>query len=135
MKKEIVALKQPVDVNQVGTYVKPQDWNALISDPRVRVIDTRNVFEVEMGQFKNAINPETEVFSELPQFVAAALSGDKDAPVAMYCTGGIRCEKSTSYLLSQGFKNVYHLEGGILGYLETASNRRVTLGRPMLCLR
>lgn len=120
LKREIVALKKPVDVkNQVGTYVKPEDWNALISDPRVRVVDTRNRFEVDMGKFKNAVNPQTERFSELPVFVEAALAHDKDAPVAMYCTGGIRCEKSTSYLLSQGFKNVYHLEGGILGYLET----------------
>ncbi|NRA56001.1 MAG: rhodanese-related sulfurtransferase [Gammaproteobacteria bacterium] len=120
LKKEIVTMGvEGVDPNQVvGTYVKPQDWNALISDPDVILVDTRNDYEVEIGTFKNAINPNTKTFREFPQYVADNLDKTKHKKVAMYCTGGIRCEKSTAYLKDQGFEEVYHLEGGILKYLE-----------------
>ena len=120
LKQEIVALKVPgIDPRDcVGTYVEPQDWNALISDPSVRVIDTRNDFEVEIGTFKGAEDPKTEDFSDFPAFVDQQLDPAKDEKVAMFCTGGIRCEKATSFLLQKGFKEVYHLRGGILKYLE-----------------
>ncbi len=121
IKPEIVTLRVAgVDpVNQAGTYVKPSDWNALISNPDVVVIDTRNDYEYEIGTFKRAINPKTENFRDFPKYVEEQLSGiDKDTKIAMFCTGGIRCEKSTSYMRSIGFDNVYHLEGGILKYLE-----------------
>ncbi|HEY5807407.1 MAG TPA: rhodanese-related sulfurtransferase [Povalibacter sp.] len=121
LKREIVTLGVPgVDPTQMaGTYVKPEDWNALIDQPDVVVIDVRNDYEVELGTFAGAINPETRSFSELPQWVSeqAALRGKPR--VAMFCTGGIRCEKSTALLRSQGFEEVYHLQGGILKYLET----------------
>jgi len=120
LKKEIVTMGvEGVDPKQVvGTYVKPKNWNALISDPEVLLIDTRNDYEIEIGTFKNAINPNTETFREFPQYVKDNLDKNKHKKVAMYCTGGIRCEKSTAYLKEQGFENVYHLEGGILKYLE-----------------
>jgi UPF0176 protein len=120
LKKEIVTMGvEGIDPNQVvGTYVKPKDWNALISDPDVVTIDTRNDYEIEIGTFKNAINPNTETFREFPDYVAKNLDKNKHKKVAMYCTGGIRCEKSTAYLKEQGFEEVYHLEGGILKYLE-----------------
>jgi len=120
LKKEIVTMGvEGVDPNQVvGTYVKPKDWNALISDPEVLLIDTRNDYEVEIGTFKNAVDPKTETFREFPAYVKKNLDKNKHKKVAMYCTGGIRCEKSTAYLKDQGFEEVYHLEGGILKYLE-----------------
>ena len=120
LKKEIVTMGvEGIDpLRTVGTYVKPQDWNALISDPEVTVIDTRNDYEIEIGTFKNAINPNTESFREFPQYVKDNLAPRKNKKVAMFCTGGIRCEKSTAYLKEQGFDEVYHLEGGILKYLE-----------------
>ncbi|MDP2562718.1 rhodanese-related sulfurtransferase [Psychrobium sp. 1_MG-2023] len=120
LKKEIVTMGvEGIDPNHVvGTYVKPQDWNALISDPEVIVVDTRNDYEVEIGTFKDALNPDTETFREFPQYVKENLDNTKHKKVAMYCTGGIRCEKSTAYLKEQGFDEVYHLEGGILKYLE-----------------
>jgi UPF0176 protein len=102
----------------VGTYVKPADWNALISDPDVLLIDTRNDYEIEIGTFKHAVNPNTESFREFPQYVKDNLDPAKNKKIAMFCTGGIRCEKSTAYLKEQGFDEVYHLEGGILKYLE-----------------
>ncbi len=120
LKKEIVTLGDP-SVNPaeiVGTYVAPRDWNALISDPDVLLIDTRNDYEVQIGTFAGAINPVTRSFSEFPDFVAKAFPDAKDKKVAMFCTGGIRCEKASSYLRSQGFREVYHLKGGILKYLE-----------------
>lgn len=120
VKPEIVTFRQP-NVNptkQVGTYIKPQDWNALISDPDVILIDTRNDFECQIGTFKNAVNPHTTKFSEFPDFVKQHLDPNQNKKVAMFCTGGIRCERATSYMLQQGFENVYHLEGGILKYLE-----------------
>jgi len=119
LKKEIVTMGAPdIDPRHiVGTYVKPEDWNALILDPDVIVVDTRNDYEVGIGTFKGAINPETETFRQFPAYVTENLAGQKDKKVAMFCTGGIRCEKSTAYLKQQGFKDVYHLEGGILKYL------------------
>jgi len=102
----------------VGTYVEPADWNALIADPEVLVLDTRNKYEVDIGSFENAINPETESFRELPAYVEKHLDPVKHKKVAMFCTGGIRCEKSTAFLKQQGFSEVYHLKGGILKYLE-----------------
>jgi len=120
LKKEIVTLGvEGIDPKRVvGTYVKPQDWNALISDPDVVLIDTRNDYEVQIGTFKNAVNPQTDSFREFPQYVKDNLDPQQHKKVAMFCTGGIRCEKSTAYLKEQGFDEVYHLEGGILKYLE-----------------
>ncbi len=120
LKKEIVTLGvEGVDPRQVvGTYVKPAQWNALIADPEVVVIDTRNDYEVQIGTFKHALNPATSSFREFPAYVAGQLDPGKHKKVAMFCTGGIRCEKSTAYLKEQGFEEVYHLEGGILKYLE-----------------
>lgn len=120
LKKEIVTLGvEGVSPTQcVGQYVAPKDWNALISSPDVLLVDTRNKYEVEIGSFQNAINPNTETFKEFPEYVDKHLSDNKDKKVAMFCTGGIRCEKSTALLLKKGFKNVYHLKGGILKYIE-----------------
>lgn len=120
LKKEIVTMGVPtVDPNNiVGTHVDAATWNALLEDPDVLVIDTRNDYEVDIGTFKNAVSPNTKTFREFPDYVARELDPQKHKKVAMFCTGGIRCEKSTSYLLSQGFENVYHLNGGILKYLE-----------------
>ncbi len=120
LKKEIVTMGvtgiDPLKI--VGTYVKPQDWNALISDPEVFVVDTRNSYEYNIGTFSRAIDPKTETFREFPAFVAQHLDPAKHKKIAMFCTGGIRCEKSTAYMKEQGFEEVYHLEGGILKYLE-----------------
>jgi len=121
LKKEIVTLGVPgVDPNQlVGTYVEPQDWNALIADPEVLVIDTRNDYEVAIGTFERAIDPKTKSFREFPEYVEAHFDPAKHKKVAMFCTGGIRCEKASSFMLAEGFEEVYHLKGGILKYLET----------------
>ena len=120
LKKEIVTMGvEDIDPNDiVGTYVEPGDWNKLISDPDVTVIDTRNYYECEIGTFKGAIDPHTESFRELPGYVANNLKPEKNKKVAMFCTGGIRCEKSTAFMKQQGFEEVYHLKGGILKYLE-----------------
>ncbi len=120
LKKEIVTLGvDGIDPKKiVGTYVKPKDWNQLISADDVTVIDTRNDYEVQIGTFKHAINPATNTFREFPDYVKQHLDPQKNPKVAMFCTGGIRCEKSTAYLKELGFKDVYHLEGGILKYLE-----------------
>ncbi|OUL32145.1 rhodanese-related sulfurtransferase [Nostoc sp. 106C] len=120
LKSEIVTLGLPeVDPNeQVGTYVSPQEWNELISDPEVTVIDTRNDYEVNIGTFKRAENPQTTTFREFPEYVRHQLDPNKHKKVALFCTGGIRCEKASSFMLSQGFAEVYHLKGGILKYLE-----------------
>ena len=123
IKPEIVTLGMP-EVNpnqQVGTYVEPEDWNQIIGDPEVVLIDTRNNYEVEIGTFERAKNPRTKSFREFPQYVARHVDPAATPKVAMFCTGGIRCEKASSYLLSQGFKEVYHLKGGILRYLERIS--------------
>jgi len=120
LKKEIVALG--VDgispTKKVGKYVTPEEWNNLIKDPNTIVIDTRNNYEVDIGTFKNSINPKTESFREFPAYVDNNLKNNKSKKVAMFCTGGIRCEKATSLMLEKGFKDVYHLKGGILKYLE-----------------
>ena len=120
LKKEIVTMGvEGIDPNQVvGSYVKPADWNALISDPDVLVVDTRNNYEVEIGTFKDAVNPNTTSFREFPAWATENIAADKTKKIAMFCTGGIRCEKSTAYMKEQGFDEVYHLEGGILKYLE-----------------
>jgi UPF0176 protein len=120
LKKEIVPLGVPeVDPNQkVGTYVTPEEWNQLISDPEVVLIDTRNDYEVQIGTFQGAFNPQTASFREFPDYVRQNLDPQKHKKVAMFCTGGIRCEKASSYMLEQGFEEVYHLKGGILKYLE-----------------
>ncbi|QJR82573.1 rhodanese-related sulfurtransferase [Alteromonas pelagimontana] len=120
LKNEIVTMGvEGIDPRHtVGTYVKPQDWNNLISDPDVVVIDTRNDYEIEIGTFKHAKNPNTSSFREFPQYVEQNLDPGSHKKVAMFCTGGIRCEKSTAYLKEQGFEEVYHLEGGILQYLQ-----------------
>ncbi len=120
LKKEIVTMGvQGIDPKRVvGTYVKPKDWNQLISDPEVLLVDTRNDYEVQVGTFKNALNPETDSFREFPDYVKQQLDPKKHTKIAMFCTGGIRCEKSTAFLKEQGFDDVFHLEGGILKYLE-----------------
>lgn len=120
LKKEIVTMGQPgIDPkNVVGTYIKPKEWNDLISREDVVLIDTRNKYEVEIGTFQNAINPKTGSFREFPQYVKENLDPKKHKKVVMFCTGGIRCEKSTAYLKQQGFEEVYHLQGGILNYLK-----------------
>ncbi|MEG4573460.1 rhodanese-related sulfurtransferase [Microcoleus sp. N3A4] len=121
LKREIVTMGVP-DINprlMAGKYVKPDEWNKLLDDPDVVVVDVRNDFEVSMGTFEGAINPKTKSFSELPEWVLQETALRNKPKVAMFCTGGIRCEKSTAFLRSQGFEEVYHLEGGILKYLET----------------
>lgn len=120
LRKEIVTLGVPnIDPKAIhGTHVDPQEWNKLISDPNVLVIDTRNDYEVKLGTFKGAINPETENFRDFPDYVEKNLSQHKDKKIAMFCTGGIRCEKSTAYLKKIGFDQVFQLNGGILNYLE-----------------
>ena len=120
LKKEIVTIGQPgISPNErVGTYVEPQDWNALISDPEVLLIDTRNDYEVSIGTFEGAIDPQTKTFREFPEYVRLQFDPQKHKKVAMFCTGGIRCEKASSFMLKEGFEEVYHLKGGILKYLE-----------------
>jgi len=121
LKKEIVTLGVAgIDPNeQVGTYVAPEAWNHLISDPEVTLVDTRNRYEFEIGTFNGAQNPDTDAFVEFPEYVEKNLDKNRHRKVAMFCTGGIRCEKASAYMLAQGFEEVYHLEGGILKYLET----------------
>ncbi len=121
LKREIVTMGvEGVDPNKtVGTYVDPSDWNALISDPDTILIDTRNDYEVGIGTFKGAVNPETNTFREFPAWVEANRDNITKPKVAMFCTGGIRCEKASSFMLENGFDDVYHLKGGILKYLET----------------
>ncbi|WP_108814023.1 oxygen-dependent tRNA uridine(34) hydroxylase TrhO [Loktanella sp. Alg231-35] len=120
LKKEIVTMGQPdVDpVAKVGQYVDPADWNDLISAPDVAVIDTRNDYEVAIGTFEGAVDPETKSFGEFPEWWEKNKHRFLNKRVAMFCTGGIRCEKSTNYLMGQGVEDVYHLKGGILKYLE-----------------
>jgi UPF0176 protein len=103
----------------VGEYIEPEAWNDLISRPDVLLVDTRNDYEVGIGTFKGAIDPETPTFRDFPAYVESALASERDRPVAMFCTGGIRCEKATAYLRERGFSEVYHLKGGILAYLES----------------
>ena len=122
LKQEIVTLGQPVDPGvQVGRYVAPQDWNALIQQPDVLLLDTRNHYEVKIGTFRGAIDPQTDSFREFPDYVRQHLDPQQHRRLATFCTGGIRCEKATAWLLEAGFEEVYHLEGGILKYLETVA--------------
>lgn len=120
LKREIVTLGQPeADPNkQVGRYIEPKDWNALIACEDVVLIDTRNDYEVKIGTFEGAMDPKTRSFREFPAYVREHLDPARHKRVAMFCTGGIRCEKATAYMLTQGFEEVYHLKGGILKYLE-----------------
>ena len=120
IKREIVTMGLP-DIDPLasaGTYIKPEDWNEMISDPNVILIDTRNEYEIKVGTFPGAINPGTKTFREFPKFAKTYLKNKSEKKIAMFCTGGIRCEKSTSFLKENGFENVFHLEGGILKYLE-----------------
>jgi len=120
LKKEIVTMGVPdIDPNRiVGTYVEPRDWNGLISDPDTIVIDTRNDYETAIGLFKGAVDPKTKTFREFPDWVKNNPGLHNKPKIAMYCTGGIRCEKATAFMKEQGFDEVYHLKGGILKYLE-----------------
>jgi len=122
-KKEIVTLGMAgIDPNRkVGIRVAPEDWNALISDPDIVLVDARNYYECIVGTFPNALNPQTETFRQFPAYVQQNLDPQKHKKIAMFCTGGIRCEKASSYMLEQGFEEVYHLKGGILKYLEKVS--------------
>ena len=129
LKKEIVTIgNTEVNPNKyIGKYIEPNDWNELISDPNTILIDTRNEYEVAIGTFKGAINPKTKSFRDLPNWIKNNLENDddyKDKKIAMFCTGGIRCEKSTSYLVQKGFTNVSHLKGGILKYLENIPKKK-----------
>lgn len=117
LKKETISLGETVS-GKVGEYVEAKDWNALISDPNTIVIDARNSYETHLGTFENAIDPNTKNFKQLPDFVRKTIDPSTTKNIASFCTGGIRCEKFTSWLIDQGFKNVYHLKGGILKYLE-----------------
>lgn len=122
LKKEIVTLGIPGTSphKSGGTYASVDQWNALLSDPQTVVIDTRNDYEVALGSFKGALNPKIASFRDFPTYVEKNLSDKKDRPIAMFCTGGIRCEKASAYMRDQGFDQVYQLEGGILNYLATA---------------
>ena len=126
LKREIVTMGVPsVDPKRVvGTYVEPQDWNALISDPEVTLVDTRNDYECAIGSFRGAVEPGISHFRDFPRWVEENLDPGRDRKVAMFCTGGIRCEKATAYLRDQGFADVYHLRGGILKYLEEVPEER-----------
>lgn len=128
LKKEIVTLGRPdiLPHEKTGTYVPAEEWNRLIKDPNVLLIDTRNSYEFEVGTFPGAIDPKTDSFREFPEFAKTLAETSKDRPLAMFCTGGIRCEKATALMLELGFDEVYHLQGGILKYLEetpAAENR------------
>jgi len=120
LKREIVTMGvEGVDPNSVvGTYVRPDQWNALVEDPEVLLIDTRNDYEYSIGSFRGAVDPHLTNFREFPDYVRRELDPQKHRKVAMFCTGGIRCEKASAFMLEQGFEEVYHLEGGILKYLE-----------------
>jgi UPF0176 protein len=120
LKKEIVTLgdADADPTRQVGVYVEPSEWNALIDAPDTIVLDTRNAFEVAMGTFKGALNPKLATFGQFKEFAARHLDPQKHRKIAMFCTGGIRCEKASAHLLARGFTEVYHLKGGILKYLE-----------------
>jgi UPF0176 protein len=145
IKPEIVTFKKDVDISLgTGTHISPSEWNTIISDPEVVVLDTRNDYEFRTGTFNNAINPSTEKFSDLPEFVSQNLDPKKNKKVAMFCTGGIRCEKFAPYMRSLGFESVFQLDGGILKYLEEVApeeqlwtgecyifDRRVTVDRAL----
>lgn len=120
LKKEIITMRQPQadPTKQVGTYVTPDEWNNIITQDDVVVLDTRNDYETKIGIFKNAIDPKIKIFTEFVDYVRENLDPKKHKKIAMFCTGGIRCEKASSFMLAEGFEEVYHLKGGILQYLE-----------------
>lgn len=119
LKKEIISFRTAkVDPSKPGTYVDVAQWNSLMDDPEVLVLDTRNRYEVECGTFAGAVDPEIDTFSEFATYVREHLDPAKHRKVAMFCTGGIRCEKASAFMLQEGFEQVYHLKGGILKYLE-----------------
>jgi UPF0176 protein len=128
LKREIISLRRPEadPVRRTGTYVAPQDWNALIASPDVLLLDTRNIYEVEVGTFAGAVDPRLAHFTDWPAFVAQHLDASRDKRIAMFCTGGIRCEKASAYLLAHGFSEVYQLDGGILGYLAKVPDSEST---------
>jgi len=128
LKKEIVTMGvEGIDPKRVvGTYVEPKDWNDLITDPEVLLVDTRNDYEYAVGTFKNAVNPNTVSFRDFPDYVNKNMSPKQHKKVAMFCTGGIRCEKSTAFLKQQGFEEVYHLKGGVLNYLKEVPKENTT---------
>jgi len=128
IKSEIVTFKaHDLDMSKTGQYIKPEDWDDFINRDDVKVIDTRNYYEVAMGSFKNAINPNINKFTDLVKWSAENLpKNDRDAPIAMFCTGGVRCEKSTAYLKKLGYTNVYHLRGGIINYLKSKKDEHNT---------
>jgi UPF0176 protein len=119
LKREIITFRHAsVDPTRPGRYVDPKEWNALVTDPEVLVLDTRNTYESEMGSFEGAVKPALETFSDFATYVRENLDPENHRRVAMFCTGGIRCEKASAYMLQQGFPEVFHLKGGILKYLE-----------------
>jgi UPF0176 protein len=118
LKREIITFRQPIDPNRPGQYVAPEHWNDLIADPAVLVLDTRNHYETDLGTFAGALTPGIDNFSAFADYVRDHLDPARHTKVAMFCTGGIRCEKASAYMLQQGFPEVYHLKGGILKYLE-----------------
>ena len=119
IKREIVTLRKKVEIEKgIGTHIKSEKWNEIISDAETIILDTRNDYEYKIGTFKNAVNPQTKSFNELPEFIEKNLDPEKHKKIAMFCTGGIRCEKFAPYLKTLGFEEVYQLEGGILRYLE-----------------
>jgi len=124
VRKEIVTFKRKLNMQATGTYLNAQAWDEMLRQKKTLVIDARNDYEVIFGTFKDAIDPKTRNFTDLPEWVERNLRDiDRNQPIAMFCTGGIRCEKSTAYMKQIGFKNVYHLKGGILQYLETTKNK------------
>ena len=136
LKKEIVTLGDPAadPTRQVGIYVEPSDWNALIAAPDTLLIDTRNAFEVAMGTFAGAIDPGIGSFGQFRDFAARHLDPAKHRRIAMFCTGGIRCEKASSYLISRGFAEIYHLKGGILEISRRRAGTGEPLARRMFCV-
>ena len=136
LKKEIVTLGAAIDpTRQVGIYVDPADWNALLAAPDTLLIDTRNEFEVAMGTFEGAVDPQIKSFGQFKEFTAQKLDPAKHRKIAMFCTGGIRCEKASAYLLANGFDQVYHLKGGILRYLESVPETQSRWRRQLLRVR
>ena len=124
LKREIIRIGiKDLNMKETGTYVEPEEWEKIINDPDVILVDTRNSYEIEFGKFRGAVNPDTKNFGNFPKWVEENLDPKEHKKVAMYCTGGIRCEKSTALLRKKGFKNVFHLKGGILNYLEKTKNR------------
>ena len=118
LKREVISMGQPISSAETGQFVDPKEWNAFIDDPEILMIDARNAYEVHLGSFEGAVDPKTRSFKELPEFVHQNLDVSRHRKIAIYCTGGIRCEKFSAWLIAEGFENVYQLKGGILKYLE-----------------